>query len=167
MIAVTVHGAEGRMGRLVMELIESIAEFELAALISEPGREQPAGAFHPRLPLTGQDRLAEVHPRGGVIVDFSLAAALGGLLSGARATDAALVIGTTGFAAGQLETIARYAERRPVVHAANFSLGIPALELVLQMLARTLPAEFAAEQVETHHRHRPQAGIHLDAGPRG
>ena len=38
-----------------------------------------------------------------------------------------------------------------MVHAANFSVGIPALQMVLQLLARTLPAGFDAEQVETHH----------------
>jgi 4-hydroxy-tetrahydrodipicolinate reductase len=154
MIPVTIHGAEGRMGRLVIELVSRTPDLELAALITEPGREQPAGSFHPELPLAGQDRLAEVHPRGGVIVDFSLAPALGGLLEQGAAVGAALVIGTTGHDARQLQELAAYAESHPVVQAANFSLGIPALRLVLDLLARALPGDFAAAQVETHHRHK-------------
>jgi 4-hydroxy-tetrahydrodipicolinate reductase len=154
MIPVTVHGAEGRMGRLVTELVGRTPDLALAALITEPGREQPAGRFHPELPLAGQDRLAELHPRGGVIVDFSLAPALDGLLAQGEAAGAALVIGTTGHDVGQLRALAAYARAHPVVQAANFSLGIPALRLVLDLLARTLPADFAAAQVETHHRHK-------------
>jgi 4-hydroxy-tetrahydrodipicolinate reductase len=154
MIPVTVHGAEGRMGRLVTELVGGTPDLELAALITEPGRGQEAGRFHAELPLVGQERLAEVHPRDGVIVDFSLAPALDGLLEQAEAAGAALVIGTTGHDARQLQALAAYAQAHPVVRAANFSLGIPALRLVLDLLARALPAEFAAAQVETHHRHK-------------
>jgi len=55
MIPVTIHGAEGRMGRLVTALVDQAADCELVALISEPGREEAAGTWHPRLPLTGQE----------------------------------------------------------------------------------------------------------------
>jgi 4-hydroxy-tetrahydrodipicolinate reductase len=89
-----------------------------------------------------------------VIVDFSLASALPGLLTGAEACGASLVIGTTGYTEAQRDSLAQYAERQPVVCAANFSVGIPLLKLALQMLARALPAGFMAEQVETHHRHK-------------
>lgn len=152
MIPVTIHGAEGRMGRLVTALVDQATDCELVALISEPGRDEPAGAFHPRLPLTGQDRLAQVHVPGGVIVDFSVATALDGLLAGATETRACLVVGTTGHSPAQLDALRAYAEQHPVVLAANFSLGIPALQLMLEQLARVLPQEFAAEEIEIHHR---------------
>lgn len=154
MIEVSVHGAEGRMGRLVAELIEGAEGFVLAALVTEVGRGQPAGAFHPRLPLTPQDRLAAVHPRGGVIVDFSLAPALDGLLAGAAATAAPLVIGTTGHDEDQLRRLRAYAQDRAVVLSSNFSVGIPALRLLLEQLAAVLPEGFMPAQVETHHRHK-------------
>lgn len=152
MIPVTVHGADGRMGRLVVDLVEGSADCRLAAMITEPGRGRPAGAIHPTLAVTPQDRLAAVHPVGGVIVDFSLAAALDGLLAQAQEVDAALVIGTTGFTDAQLALLRDYAAKHPVVHAANFSVGVPAMQMVLRLLARTLPEGFDAEQVEIHHR---------------
>jgi len=151
-IPVTVHGAEGRMGRLVAELVAAAEDCALVALVTEPGGDQPAGVAHPSLPLTGQDRLAAVHPRGGVIVDFSLAPALAGLLAQSSLVAAPLVIGTTGHTADQLADLRAHAARVPVVHAANFSVGIPALQMVLRLLARTLPGGFDAELVETHHR---------------
>lgn len=157
MIDVTVHGAEGRMGRLVTALLTATPDVRLAALVTEPGRGRPAGAFHPALPLTGQEGLAGAHPPGGVIVDFSLATALDGLLAGAAATRAPLVIGTTGYTPAQQAALAVYARDHAVVHAANFSAGIPALQLALELLARILPAGFGAEQVETHHRQKRDA----------
>jgi 4-hydroxy-tetrahydrodipicolinate reductase len=90
-------------------------------------------------------------PSGCVVIDFSLAPALPGLLAEGRRLRAGLVIGTTGYDADQLASLAAYATELPVVRAANYSIGIPALQMLLQLLARTLPGEFDAEQVETHH----------------
>jgi len=151
LIDVVVHGAEGRMGVLITELVAQAPDMSLAGLVTEPGGGKPAGAFHPDLPLTPQARMADELPGGCVIIDFSLAAALDGLLEQARALAAPLVVGTTGFSREQQEKLAAYARACGVVQAANFSVGIPALEMLLQLLARTLPAGFDAEQVETHH----------------
>lgn len=151
MIDVAVHGAEGRMGRLVTALVDGADDCRLVGLVGEPGRRLPPGALHPTLPLVGQDSLAAELPAGCVIVDFSLAPALQGLLAGASALGSPLVIGTTGYDEAQQARLADHAGRLAVVHAANFSVGIPALQMLLQLLARTLPAGFDAEQTETHH----------------
>ncbi|MCB1182943.1 4-hydroxy-tetrahydrodipicolinate reductase [bacterium] len=151
MIAVAVHGAEGRMGRLLTDLVDGADDAELVGLVTEPGRSAAAGDFHPRLPLMGQDRMADALPAGCVVIDFSLAPALDGLLQAGRRLGAGLVIGTTGFTAAQEEALGAYAADFPVVRAANFSIGIPTLQMLLQLLARTLPGEFDAEQVEVHH----------------
>jgi len=151
MIQVAVHGAEGRMGRLLTGLVEDAADMDLCGLITETGREQPAGTFHARLPLLGQSAVADSLPEGCVIIDFSLAKALEGLLEQTARLKAPLVVGTTGFSDAQLAALADFGRSRPVVMAANFSVGIPALQMLLQLLARTLPSGFNAEQVETHH----------------
>jgi 4-hydroxy-tetrahydrodipicolinate reductase len=139
------------MGRLVTTLIEASPDCRLVGLVTEPGRLLSPGEGHPTLPIIGQETMGAVLPAGCVIVDFSLAAALPGLLAGAARLNARLVSGTTGFSTEQYDTMRRHAERHPVVHATNFSFGIPALQMVLQLLARTLPSGFDAEQVETHH----------------
>ena len=151
MIQIAVHGADGRMGILVTELVASADDCELCGLITEDGRQQPAGSFHPDLPLLPQSKMAASLPRGCVVIDFSLAPALNGLLDQARELDAALVIGTTGFSPAQEELLQAFAAERTVVRAPNFSIGIPTLKMLLQLLARTLPGGFDAEQVETHH----------------
>ena len=151
MISVAVHGAEGRMGLLVTELVAQAEDMDLVGLISEPGKGKAPGEFHSDLPLTGQEEIAQTLSPGTVIIDFSLAAALDGLLEQGRKLRAPLVVGTTGFSAGQQDKLVAYAQEFPVVQAANFSVGIPALQMLLQLLARTLPQGFDAEQVETHH----------------
>ncbi len=150
-LQVAVHGAEGRMGRLVTALVDAADDCDLVALFTEPGRVVPAGELHATLPVSGQDAMGALLPAGCVVIDFSLAPALDGLLAGVAASGARLVSGTTGFSEAQFAALRRHAERLPVVHATNFSIGIPALQMVLQLLARTLPAGFNAEQVETHH----------------
>jgi 4-hydroxy-tetrahydrodipicolinate reductase len=152
LIAVSVHGADGRMGSLVTELIADAPDCRLAALITEPGGVAVGKAHASGLTIVGQDQLAAVHPRCGVIVDFSTAGAIEGLLQQSGPLDAPLVIGTTGYNAVQMQVLKRHAERVPVVHAPNFSIGIPALMLALRLLAKTLPQGFDAEQIETHHR---------------
>lgn len=139
------------MGILITELVDQADDLDLVGLFTEPGRGQAAGKFHPRLPLSGQDEMAVVLPAGCVVIDFSLAKALDGLLLQARGIQAGLVVGTTGFSADQQADLTDYASICPVVQAANFSVGIPALQMLLQLLARILPQGFDAEQVETHH----------------
>ena len=48
---------------------------------------------------------------------------------------ASLVIGTTGYDDAQQDQLAAYAAGHAVVHAANFSVGVPALQMLLQLLA--------------------------------
>jgi 4-hydroxy-tetrahydrodipicolinate reductase len=139
------------MGRLLTALVDEAAEAELVGLVTEPGRELAAGTCHPRLPVVGQDRMADALPSGCVVIDFSLAPALEGLLAAGRRLGSPLVVGTTGFTAAQDAALAAYAAERAVVRAANFSIGIPTLRMLLQLLARTLPGGFDAEQIETHH----------------
>lgn len=151
MIPVAVHGAEGRMGLLLAPLIEAAEDAELVGLVTEPGKHLPIGEFHPRLPLIGQEKMAGSLPAQTVVVDFSLAPALDGLLKQASQLKSPIVTGTTGFTDQQQKVLAQYAAQCPVIQASNFSVGIPALQMLLQLLAKTLPAGFDAEQVETHH----------------
>lgn len=150
-VQVVIHGAEGRMGVLIAELVTSDSGVNLCGLVTEVGKGQPAGTFHPTLPLLGQEEMTSQLPTGCVVIDFSLAVAIDGLLEHAEKLQAGLVIGTTGFSPAQEIKLTDYASRHPIVRASNFSVGIPTLQMLLQLLGRTLPSGFHAEQVETHH----------------
>ena len=154
MINVTVHGAEGRMGLLVADLIEQSQQLKLTALVTEPGKNQQTGTFHPELPLIGQDKMSDSIEDSGVIIDFSLPSALDGLLSAASATNSMLVIGTTGYSDSQLQAIRDYANNHAVVLASNYSVGIPAIGSLISRLAEILPEGFMPELTEIHHQHK-------------
>ena len=110
------------------------------------------GTLHPALPLVGQDRLAEALPAGCVIVDFSLAPALDGLLDRRpRARRAPgdrhhrLRRASAGRAWPPTPPSARWSTRPTSASACR------PCSMLLQLLARTLPRGFDAEQIETHH----------------
>ncbi|MCP4145375.1 MAG: 4-hydroxy-tetrahydrodipicolinate reductase [bacterium] len=154
MINVVVHGAEGRMGLLIADLVDQSHDLKLTALVTEPGKNQPAGLFHPELPLIGQDSMGESIADNSVIIDFSLPAALDGLLDAASATNSKLVIGTTGYSDPQLQSIKDFSKTHSVVLASNYSIGIPAIGSLISKLAEILPDGFMPELTETHHRHK-------------
>ncbi len=151
LIQVAVHGAEGRMGQLISEMVSGAQDVHLCGIVTEPGKMLDPGNFHPTLPLIGQDQMAVKLPSNCIIIDFSLAPALDGLLEQAMDLEAGLVIGTTGFTPAQEIKLDTFTTKFPVVRASNFSVGIPTLQMLLQLLARTLPSGFDVEQVETHH----------------
>ena len=77
-----------------------------------------------------------------------------------RAEDAgaAVVLGTTGYARDQLRRIAQAAERIPVVHSSNYSLGVAVLRRAVSLVAPVLLANgFDAEIIETHHNQKADA----------
>jgi 4-hydroxy-tetrahydrodipicolinate reductase len=142
------------MGLLVADLIEQSQQLKLTALVTEPGKNQQTGTFHPELPLIGQDKMSDSIEDSGVIIDFSLPSALDGLLSAASATNSRLVIGTTGYSESQLQAIKDYANNYAVILASNYSVGIPAIGSLISRLAEILPEGFMPELTEIHHQHK-------------
>jgi 4-hydroxy-tetrahydrodipicolinate reductase len=142
------------MGLLVADLIEQSQQLKLTALVTEPGKNQQTGTFHPELPLIGQETMSDSIEDSGVIIDFSLPSALDGLLSAASATNSRLVIGTTGYSESQLQAIKDYANNYAVILASNYSVGIPAIGSLISRLAEILPEGFMPELTEIHHQHK-------------
>lgn len=100
------------------------------------------------------DSRANPGGRGLVLVDFS--APQGAMRAIALAVDAGvpLLSGTTGVDAAFFEALDRAAERIPVLHAANMSLGVAVMRRLAREAASMLPADFDIELVELHHRHK-------------
>jgi 4-hydroxy-tetrahydrodipicolinate reductase len=108
-LRVGVHGATGRVGRLVVEEIDAAPDLTLAWAC---GRTPPED------------------PRADVIVDFSTPEGLRALLTW---TPCPVVTGTTGGIA------LPDAPRTALLHAANFSLGVAVLARLARDAARALP----------------------------
>jgi 4-hydroxy-tetrahydrodipicolinate reductase len=128
------------MGRAVSQVLEQRSD-ALCALRFDRSDEDPDLA------------------RCDVVIDFSTADASATLA--ARAAEAgrpALVIGSTGFDAGQRAAIERAAEHIPIVLSGNFSLGVNVLLGLARQAARALgPESFDIEVFEAHHKRKVDA----------
>jgi len=162
MIRAAIAGIAGRMGSRIATLIEQSEGIELAG-----------GFDHPQHPRVGEDLAAVLGgaPRGrivagtmtevldhcDVVIDFTSAAASLDHLTQAAAAGRAMVIGSTGFNATQLDQARALAAAIPCVLAPNMSVGVNVLFKVVQDVARLLGDGFDVEIVEAHHRLKKDA----------
>lgn len=136
-ISIAINGANGRMGRALQDLLQGDARFELVAAV---------GAS------SGWDNV----PRADVVIDFSSPAGFDAALAHCVAHRVALVSGTTGLDAAQRTASDEATRAIPLLHAANFSLGIAVLTRVLREAAAALP-DWDLEILEAHHARKVDA----------
>ena len=92
------------------------------------------------------------------MIDFSVAAAVDGLLDYCAEKKLPCVLCTTGLSEAQLEKVKVTAEKTAVLKSANMSLGINMLLKLLKEAAQILsPAGFDIEIVEKHHNQKLDA----------
>lgn len=136
------------MGQAVVSVLEARADAGLFACFDRPG------AGDPRL-VDQTSALAAAQ----VVVDFSTPQASMELAQVCAARgDIALVIGSTGFDAGQIAAIDQAAQAIPIVRAGNFSLGVNMLLGLVAQTAQALAAsDYDIEVFEAHHRRKVDA----------
>jgi 4-hydroxy-tetrahydrodipicolinate reductase len=136
-IKFAINGANGRMGRALQALLHDDARFDLVAAIN--ATDEWRGA-----------------PKLDVVVDFSSHAGFDAALAHCIAQNVALVSGTTGLDASQRNALVEAARTIPVLHAANFSLGVALLTRLVREAAARLP-DWDLEILETHHARKVDA----------
>ena len=93
-----------------------------------------------------------------MIVDFSVAQAVDGVLAYALKRKMPLVLCTTGLSDKQLEDVKAASSQIPVLRSANMSLGINLLMQLLKEATKVLsPAGYDIEIVEKHHNQKLDA----------
>ncbi len=162
MVRMAVMGASGRMGQMLIRLIDESTEATLAAAVEREGHEwagRDLGAAMggpPRGLIVTSDR-AEALAASDVVIDFTTPAVTVALAQEAASAGVAHVIGTTGFSEDDLAAIARAAETGRIVRAGNMSLGVNLLVTLTRQVAAALGTEYDIEIVEAHHRHKVDA----------
>jgi len=156
MLRIGVIGITGRMGQAVLDVASSARDIAVVAGFVRPGRDTATlrAALPPSLLLT--DALPDLMRLVDVAIDFShpdltLAAARAAASAGVP-----LVSGTTGLAEAHQAALLDAAQHVPIVHAANFSLGIAVLLRILPELRR-LFVDWDIEIIERHHRGKRDA----------
>lgn len=96
-------------------------------------------------------------PAADVVIDFSNPAMQPYVNEYIRRTGAALISGTTGYQAEQMEEMKSLAEYAPVLYSANYSLGIAVFRYLLEQIPEEIRDGFDIEILEKHHNKKVDA----------
>jgi 4-hydroxy-tetrahydrodipicolinate reductase len=150
------------MGCRLVALIKDSTLLTLAGAIEGKGHlalgddaGETAGCGRAGLPIT--DDVAALLDRGEVVVDFSAPEATLQHLRTVALHRRAMVIGTTGFSAAQLEELKSLASQVPCVVSPNMSVGVNLIYKVISEMAKTLGDDYDIEVIEAHHRLKKDA----------
>ena len=144
MIKVIIHGCSGRMGHIITDICQKEETIQVVAGVDAFGS---AYADYPVF------RTLEECPEADVVIDFSTALAIDGLLSWCVDKKVAAVVCTTGLSDEQMQVL-----ERAVLKSANMSVGINLLEKLIKEAAPKLAAAgFDIEIVEKHHNQKIDA----------
>ena len=162
MIAVTVTGVSGRMGRMLARAVAEDARCTLVGATVLPDDPWAGRVLREVLPDSASDVVVGTDPldaiaRADAVIDFTAPAATHEHATLCAQAGATHVIGTTGLEAEDLAHLTRCAVHTTIVRAGNFSLGVNLLTVLTRKVAAALGEEFDIEIVETHHRHKVDA----------
>lgn len=145
MTSVIMHGCNGKMGQTIAGLIAGDEEITLAAGVD--AFDEGKNSF----PVFKD--ISECTIKADVIIDFSAAPAVDGLLDYCVKEQIPCVLSTTGLSPEQLAKVDEASKKVAVLKSANMSLGINMLIKLLKEATAVLePAGFDIEIVEKHHK---------------
>ncbi len=150
MIKVIMHGCNGKMGQTIAGLMEGDEAVRLIAGVDafDQGKN----------PFPVFKNIAECDQDADVIIDFSAAPAVDGLLDYCVAKGVPCVLCTTGLSPEQLQKVEAASAKVAILKSANMSLGINLLLKMLKEATNVLaPAGFDIEIVEKHHNQKVDA----------
>jgi 4-hydroxy-tetrahydrodipicolinate reductase len=160
-LSVGIHGASGRMGTRLIQLIAEDPQLRLAAALEREGHphlDQDAGPLAGIAPVgvVLTDSLPDDR-KIDVLIDFSLPPA--SLNIAARCADCGipLVVGTTGFDRAQLRGFEVAATRIPLIISPNMSRAVNLLMRLVAEAARSVGTTTDVAIIERHHRTKVDA----------
>jgi 4-hydroxy-tetrahydrodipicolinate reductase len=162
LVRVAVIGVTGRMGQALLRAAPSFPQVIVTAAVASPrslalGRDAGAvaGLGPNNLIVTGD--LAEALRQADVAIDFSHADATQASLTACRAARKPLLLGTTGLGAALEPAMTAAARDIALLAAANTSIAVAVLAELVRESARSLPASYDIDVIETHHRSKQDA----------
>jgi len=144
------NGCNGKMGQVITGIIAEDAQAEIVAGIDVyDGIKNPYPVF---------SNIADCNVDADVIIDFSNAKAIDGLLDYVEAKKIPVVLCTTGLSEEQLQRVEKVSKEVAVLKSANMSLGINTIMKLLQQAVQVFaPAGYDVEIVEKHHNQKLDA----------
>ncbi len=150
MVRMIMHGCNGKMGQVITKIVKEDPNAEIVA-----GIDSYMGIVN-EYPVFESIEKCDVE--ADVVIDFSNASAVDGLLAYCEERKLPVVLCTTGLSQEQLEKIKAVSEKTAVLKSANMSLGVNMLMKLLKEATKVLaPAGFDIEIVEKHHNQKVDA----------
>lgn len=143
---ILINGVCGRMGSELLKIVESGycgAQFAAGVDINAKG-----GGFY--------TALEDVKEPADCMIDFSHHSCTPAILKYAVEKNLPVVIATTGHTPEELQVMEAAAQKIPVFHSANMSLGVALLLELAKTAAKTIP-DADIEIIETHHNRKEDA----------
>lgn len=150
MVKMIMHGCNGKMGQVITKIVKEDANAEIVAGIDKyMGIPNDYPVF---------ESIDKCDVKADVVIDFSNAAAVDGLLDHCVEKQVPVVLCTTGLSEEQLGKVQETSKKVAVLKSANMSLGVNMLLKLLQDATKILaPAGFDIEIVERHHNQKVDA----------
>ena len=150
MIKMIMHGCNGKMGQVITKIVKEDSNAEIVAGIDKyTGIPNDYPVF---------ESIDKCDIDADVVIDFSNAAAVDGLLDYCVKKQVPVVLCTTGLTEEQLKKVQETSKKVAVLKSANMSLGVNMLLKLLQDATKILaPAGFDIEIVEKHHNQKVDA----------
>ena len=144
-INITITGALGRMGEILIKRISKNKNLKLFSLTDLKSGKTING-------IKIQKNNIGAFKKTDVIIDFSRPKSSLEILSYAKKLKKKVVIGTTGFTKKQNNLIKNYSKKIAIFKSGNMSLGINLLEYIVNILSKKIPNDYHIGINDDHHR---------------
>ena len=144
-INITITGALGRMGKILIKRISKNKNLKLFSLTDLKSGKTVNG-------IKTQKNNLKSFEKTDVIIDFSRPKASLEILNYAKKLKKKVVIGTTGFTKKQNNLIKNYSKKIAIFKSGNMSLGINLLEYIVNILSKKIPNDYHIGINDDHHR---------------
>ena len=144
-INITITGALGRMGKILIKRISKNKNLKLFSLTDLKSGNIING-------IKVQKNNLQAFKKTDVIIDFSNPKTSIEILNYAKKLKKRVVIGTTGFNAKQNNLIKKYSKKIAIFKSSNMSLGINILEYIVNILSKKIPKNYQIGINDNHHK---------------
>ena len=141
---ITITGALGRMGKILINQIASNKNLKLYSLT-----DLKIGTTIKGIKI--QNNNLNAFKKTDVIIDFSRPKSSIEILNFAKKLKKKVVIGTTGFTRKEENIIKKYSKTIGIFKSGNMSLGINLLEYITKILSKKIPNDYKIGISDNHH----------------
>ena len=146
-VNITITGALGRMGKILIKRISKNKNLKLFSLTDLKSEKTING-------IKIQKNNLDAFKKTDVIIDFSRPKSSLEILNYAKKLKKKVVIGTTGFTKQQNHLIKNYSKKIAIFKSSNMSLGINLLEYIVNILSKKIPNNYYIGINDDHHKNK-------------